>query len=114
MDNPKHSPDTPAIRFVEKPASTFSTVMNGVFNGGTLGGAAFVVPEVAISFFKPEAKFSHNYFRGTVIATVLGASIGTYFSLKEAKQVNDYRAALAKDIETLHAQVDGIDPRVQR
>ena len=114
MDKALNSPDTPAIRLVEKPQSTVSTIANGVFNGATIGGGAFIIPEVAIKFFKPEMPIPHNYFRATVIATVIGASIGTYFSLKEAKQVNDYRTALAKDIETLHAQIDGIDPRIAR
>ena len=112
MEKPSTSPDTPAVRLVEKPQSAVSTVANGVFNGATIGGGIFILPQVAVKFFNPRAQFNHNYYRATVLSTVIGSAIGTYFSMKEAKQVNDYRAALVKDIETLHAQIDGIDPRL--
>lgn len=85
------------------PHSTVSTVLNGLGNGAMVGGGIWAVPEAVARFVNPKHAFPHNYFRATMISATVGAAIGTYFSLHEAKAVNEFQAALAQKVDALYA-----------
>ena len=72
-----------------------------------IGGSGLLIYNIAkhLKHGEPKGKL---YF-AAVAATGIGTIIGGIYGLHEAKQLNTYRAALAKDIETLHAQMDGLD-----
>jgi hypothetical protein len=112
MEKPVTTPDTPAIRLVEKPQSKWMSLLNGAGNGAMVGGSLLVANNIFEHIKKPEGK--SPFFLIATGATGICTAIGAMYGLREAKQVNDYRTALAKDIETLHAQIDGIDPKIQR
>lgn len=103
------SSKTPAVSTATMPDSTLATILNGLGNGAMIGGAPFVVPEVITKAFAPQHQFSQRYFQMTIASTGICALVGAFFSLKEAKQVNDYRAALARDIESLHQRLDKVE-----
>lgn len=107
----KEHPST--ILGVEPPHSKLSTVLNGVGNGAMIGGGIFVVPEMAFRFFKPEHQASHGYFRLGVVTGAIGVVVGAYYSLREAKQLDEYRTALAQRLNALYAAKDGQPPQTQ-
>ena len=112
MDKTLHSSDTPAIRLVEKPKSGWSGLLNGAGNGAMVGGIGLVAYSIKDHISMGRA--NDKLFLLAAGAAGIATAIGAVYGLKEAKQVNDYRNALATDIETLHAQIDSLDPRVAR
>ncbi len=116
MEKPVTNADTPAVRFVERPQSYWMSLFNGAGNGAMIGGSALVAHNIWKHTHDVKTKGIPRdkvHIAATAVTGICTA-IGAVYGIREAKQVNSFRAALANDIETLHAQVDGMDPKVVR
>jgi hypothetical protein len=97
--------DAIEIRGVRPPKSALSTVLNGAGNGLMIVGAPVAaINGAAFIFDKP---LPTQFKKAGVFASVAGCLIGAYYGLKESKQLDDYRHALASEIKDLHAKVEG-------
>ena len=93
------------IRGVVPPQGRMGYVLNGISNGAIFGSALLFSYEMYNQAKRGEMK--NPVFAAGLGLTVVGCAVGAYFGLQEAKQLNSYRAALAKDLDSLHAKIDG-------
>lgn len=96
------------IRGVSPPRTTFSTVMNSVGNWTMVGTLPFVVSE-SVAHLQGKT-LSPGFVKTNLALLAAGSVIGAVFGFQEARGLDSYREALVKDLDDLHAKVDGQSP----
>lgn len=109
MDKDSVASQPPAaerLKALEPPTSShISIVLNGAFNGMTIGSVPSVVHALAQKVKKngtpPEKLGAANIF-----CIVAGTAVGAWFGAREASHLRNYQNAVNEEIRKLRADVD--------
>ncbi|MDX2094502.1 MAG: hypothetical protein SFW64_00945 [Alphaproteobacteria bacterium] len=104
----------PEILTTRAPRPMYSTILNGIGNGAMIGSGALSIPIAVKKLLDHNYSASHNHFRLTMVAVSVGSLLGGFFSYREAKELDEYRTALAEELEKLHARTDGKEAALAR
>jgi hypothetical protein len=98
------------INGVAPPKSNFSTFFNSVTNYATALALPFIGAEVVREIGD---KSKPNMLKKLSLAAGgAGCVVGAYYGVKEIRHLNDYRTALAGELDRLHRQVETTNQRL--
>ena len=87
------------------PKNTGSTVLSGAGNGLMLGSLPLLITEMYSEVVSPLNLSKTMKIAGGFVA-VLGCAVGAVYGLKEARELNNYRAALRGELSDIQEKVD--------
>ncbi|MES2983650.1 MAG: hypothetical protein V4735_00490 [Pseudomonadota bacterium] len=107
----KESIDITSLRSELKPPpeeSRFSTIVNGVLNGGTIAAAPLIAVDLFTSRELPNKKPI------AIVATTIGCLIGGALGIREAERLQSYRQAMNNEISRIREQVNANNAAIKK
>lgn len=93
--------------------SSVSTILNGFGNGLMLGAVPFVLLKTGQQIFGKKLGIEEKVIeRIGTFGSVIGCGLGTVFGMSEARQVENYRISISKEINRLSTQLDTANSKI--
>lgn len=110
------APDKKLKELAPNQQTTFSAVINGILNGGTIGSIPMIGATVWAEFGKngdPPRHVPSYVKKLSYASTVAGVAFGAIYGLQESKRIKEYRMAIANEIGALEDRIANLEGRLE-